>query len=295
VLAVLRVRGIAVPDAARERIPVQKDPSLLECWLEKTALAASLAEVIDDPSGGPLAEDRPPNKAMEPTKGRGTLRRISRGLGAALGGSSPKSFGGREDGRACAMRTQPYDATSTDSKVRRSRVLSPPPRLLVPEHPCQDVPRYRGGRVIPGHGQETGEELRDDAWFREGAFPVAVPGPRRPSPWATRRGPPEKRTGMIGARAWTAMPMMTELIFCTGAPQARERVPSTWTRRDCRSAAIWPAMRWRMPGSLSSGRLVSTVEGWHTSSSRRTENPMKRRTLHQRDALGKDVAPRSRA
>jgi hypothetical protein len=50
VLTVLRVRGIAVPDAARERILAQKDPSLLERWLEKAAVAASIAEVIDDPS-----------------------------------------------------------------------------------------------------------------------------------------------------------------------------------------------------------------------------------------------------
>jgi hypothetical protein len=50
VLTVLRVRGIAVPDAARERILAQKDPSLLEHWLEKAAVAASLGEVIDDPS-----------------------------------------------------------------------------------------------------------------------------------------------------------------------------------------------------------------------------------------------------
>jgi hypothetical protein len=50
VLTVLRVRGIAVPDAARERILTQKDPSLLERWLEKAIVAASVAEVIDDPS-----------------------------------------------------------------------------------------------------------------------------------------------------------------------------------------------------------------------------------------------------
>jgi hypothetical protein len=47
VLTVLRVRGIAVPDAARERILAQKDPSLLERWLEKAAVAASIADVIE--------------------------------------------------------------------------------------------------------------------------------------------------------------------------------------------------------------------------------------------------------
>jgi hypothetical protein len=50
VLTVLRVRGIAVPDAARERILAQNDPARLESWLEKAALAASVDEVLDEPS-----------------------------------------------------------------------------------------------------------------------------------------------------------------------------------------------------------------------------------------------------
>jgi hypothetical protein len=50
VLTVLRVRGIAVPDAERELILAQKDPARLEHWLEKAAIAASLAEVLDEPS-----------------------------------------------------------------------------------------------------------------------------------------------------------------------------------------------------------------------------------------------------
>ena len=50
VLTVLRVRGIAVPDAARERILAQKDPVQLERWLERAILAVSIAEVIDEPS-----------------------------------------------------------------------------------------------------------------------------------------------------------------------------------------------------------------------------------------------------
>ena len=49
-LTVLRVRGIAVPDAARERIVAEKDPSLLERWLERAIVAASVAEVIDGPA-----------------------------------------------------------------------------------------------------------------------------------------------------------------------------------------------------------------------------------------------------
>ena len=46
----LRVRSIAVPDAARERILAEKDPALLSRWHERAILAASVAEVIDDPS-----------------------------------------------------------------------------------------------------------------------------------------------------------------------------------------------------------------------------------------------------
>ncbi|MFT3772041.1 MAG: hypothetical protein QM820_42080 [Minicystis sp.] len=49
-LTVLRARGIGVPDAARERILAQKDPERLERWLEKAATAASISEVVDDPS-----------------------------------------------------------------------------------------------------------------------------------------------------------------------------------------------------------------------------------------------------
>lgn len=50
VLTALRVRGIAVPEAARERILAQKDPERLERWHERAIVAASLAEVLDDPS-----------------------------------------------------------------------------------------------------------------------------------------------------------------------------------------------------------------------------------------------------
>jgi hypothetical protein len=50
VLTALRVRGIAVLDVARERILAQKDPSLLERWLEKAIVATSVGEVIGDPS-----------------------------------------------------------------------------------------------------------------------------------------------------------------------------------------------------------------------------------------------------
>jgi hypothetical protein len=50
ILTVLRVRGVAVPEAMRERILAQKDPERLERWLEKAAVATSLAEVLDEPS-----------------------------------------------------------------------------------------------------------------------------------------------------------------------------------------------------------------------------------------------------
>jgi hypothetical protein len=47
-LTVLRVRGIAVPDAARERILAQKDPERLERWLEKAVVAASVSAILDE-------------------------------------------------------------------------------------------------------------------------------------------------------------------------------------------------------------------------------------------------------
>ena len=50
VLTALRVRGIAVPEATRERILAQKDPECLERWHERAIVAASLAEVLDEPS-----------------------------------------------------------------------------------------------------------------------------------------------------------------------------------------------------------------------------------------------------
>ena len=50
VLTVLRVRGIAVPDDARERILTEKDPARLERWHERAILAASVAEVMAEPS-----------------------------------------------------------------------------------------------------------------------------------------------------------------------------------------------------------------------------------------------------
>src|SRR5262249_40927282 len=49
-LTVLRVRGIAVPDAFRERILAQKDPERLERWLEKAALASSVTAILDEPN-----------------------------------------------------------------------------------------------------------------------------------------------------------------------------------------------------------------------------------------------------
>jgi post-segregation antitoxin (ccd killing protein) len=49
-LTVLRARGIAVPDAVRERILAQKDPERLERWLEKAAVASSVNAVLDEPN-----------------------------------------------------------------------------------------------------------------------------------------------------------------------------------------------------------------------------------------------------
>src|SRR5436305_3203822 len=50
VLTVLRARGLAVSDAVRERILSRKDPERLERWLEKAAVAASVAAVLDEPN-----------------------------------------------------------------------------------------------------------------------------------------------------------------------------------------------------------------------------------------------------
>ena len=48
VLTTLRVRGIAVPQAARKRILAETDLPRLERWLEKAIVATSLGEVLDD-------------------------------------------------------------------------------------------------------------------------------------------------------------------------------------------------------------------------------------------------------
>jgi hypothetical protein len=50
VLTALRVRGVEVPDAARERILAEKDPKRLERWLERAIVAASIDDVLDGPS-----------------------------------------------------------------------------------------------------------------------------------------------------------------------------------------------------------------------------------------------------
>ena len=52
VLTVLRVRGIAVPDAARQRIVAEKDLEQLKRWLEKAVIASSIAEVIEGAVAG---------------------------------------------------------------------------------------------------------------------------------------------------------------------------------------------------------------------------------------------------
>jgi post-segregation antitoxin (ccd killing protein) len=50
VLAVLRARGIAVPEAVRDRILAEKEPERLERWLEKAMVASSAATIIDEPN-----------------------------------------------------------------------------------------------------------------------------------------------------------------------------------------------------------------------------------------------------
>jgi hypothetical protein len=49
-LTVLQSRGIAVPDAVRERILAEKDPERLEHWLERAVVASSVAAVLDEPN-----------------------------------------------------------------------------------------------------------------------------------------------------------------------------------------------------------------------------------------------------
>jgi PD-(D/E)XK nuclease family transposase len=50
VLTVLRVRGITVPEISRERILAEKDPARLGRWIERAILAASVDEVLNEPS-----------------------------------------------------------------------------------------------------------------------------------------------------------------------------------------------------------------------------------------------------
>lgn len=50
VLTVLQVRGIAVPDAARQRILAEKGLRQLQRWLKRAVVATSLDEVFDEPS-----------------------------------------------------------------------------------------------------------------------------------------------------------------------------------------------------------------------------------------------------
>jgi len=52
VLTALRARGMAVSDALRRRILGEKDPERLQRWHERAILAASLDEVLAEPSTG---------------------------------------------------------------------------------------------------------------------------------------------------------------------------------------------------------------------------------------------------
>jgi post-segregation antitoxin (ccd killing protein) len=49
-LTVLRVRGITVSDAVRDRILAEQEPERLERWLEKAVTAASVSAIIDEPN-----------------------------------------------------------------------------------------------------------------------------------------------------------------------------------------------------------------------------------------------------
>jgi hypothetical protein len=71
VLTVLRVRGIAVSEAARKRILAQKDLQRLERWHKKAILATSIREVIDD------RPEHRPSRSARPAAPRGRTRRKS--------------------------------------------------------------------------------------------------------------------------------------------------------------------------------------------------------------------------
>jgi hypothetical protein len=49
-LTVLRGRGIAVPDEARARILAERASARLEGWLERAGTAATVTELLDEPS-----------------------------------------------------------------------------------------------------------------------------------------------------------------------------------------------------------------------------------------------------
>jgi len=49
-LTVLRGRDIAVPEAVRDRILAERDLARLERWVAKAVTAASVVEVLDEPS-----------------------------------------------------------------------------------------------------------------------------------------------------------------------------------------------------------------------------------------------------
>jgi hypothetical protein len=65
VLTVLRVRGIAVPEAARKRILAQKDLHQLERWHEKAIVATSISEVLGDRVEGRSSKTARPAAAKE--------------------------------------------------------------------------------------------------------------------------------------------------------------------------------------------------------------------------------------
>jgi len=47
---VLCARGIAVLDAVQRRIQAERDLAWLERWIERTSIASSIVEVINDAS-----------------------------------------------------------------------------------------------------------------------------------------------------------------------------------------------------------------------------------------------------
>jgi hypothetical protein len=67
VLTMLRGRGVAVPEAARQLILAQTELPRLQLWLERAIAATSIDEVIGDRAGVRSAKAHRPARSRERT------------------------------------------------------------------------------------------------------------------------------------------------------------------------------------------------------------------------------------